>query len=61
MAHSHAQRLATALLGRDVGEFIAEQRDGGKSWQAIAIKLRDLTGGERGVTVSDETVRRWAA
>lgn len=61
MAQSHAQRLATALLGRDVTDFISEQRNEGKSWQAIAIKIRDLTGGEMGVTVSDETVRRWAA
>jgi hypothetical protein len=53
--------LATALLGRDVSDFITEQRAAGKSWQAIAIRLRDLTGGEAGVTVSDETVRRWAA
>lgn len=61
MAQSHAQQLASRLLGRDVAEFIADHRDAGMSWQGIAIKLRDATGGaEGGLTVSDETIRRWA-
>ena len=53
------QRLATKILGQDVGEWIAELRDHPfrPHWQAVADALREATDGE--VDVSRETVRLW--
>ena len=53
------QRLAGLLLGRPVGEFIAEKRANGSTWPDIAVALRDATDGE--IAVTGEAVRQWAA
>lgn len=55
------QRLATALLGQEVGEWIAERRNHPyrPSWQAVADELREATDGQ--VDVTREAVRLWMA
>ena len=55
MAQTAAQTLASHLLGRPVTDWIAEQREDGRSFMAIAFRLNAATG----LTVSDETIRRW--
>lgn len=50
------QRLASALLGQDVQDWIAAQRAGGQSWRRVARSLFEATG----VDVTHETLRSWA-
>ena len=52
------QKLASHLLGRDVREFIAERRAGGRAWRFVARDLYEATGGQ--IDVTYETVRGWA-
>jgi hypothetical protein len=54
---SPRQLLATALLGRPVTEYIATERQAGKSWRRIAQALREDTNGQ--VDVTPETLRTW--
>ena len=56
---SSTHRLASLLVGMDVGEWIAERRSHpyGPTWQTIALELAKATGDE--VRVSRETVRQW--
>ena len=57
-----SQTLAEHLLGRPVGEYIAEKRNARRprwSWRLIAEQLAEDTGGK--VVVTAETVRVWAA
>lgn len=53
------QRLATVLLGRDLGEWVAERRDPEAlhPWRLIAQQLRKATDGQ--VDVTGETLRSW--
>lgn len=53
------QRLASVILGQDLGEWVAERRAHPyePSWQAIADELREVTDNE--VDVSRETLRLW--
>lgn len=53
------QRLATALLGRDVRTWITDRRAEGISWRHIAADLAYETDGQ--VFVSHETIRNWAS
>ena len=55
------QRLATVLLGQDLGEWVAERRAHPyqPSWQAIADELTRTTDGQ--IEVSRETLRLWYA
>lgn len=48
-------RLASLLLGQDLGEWLTTQRDRGLSWQEVADALTEATRGE--VVVSDEWLR----
>lgn len=51
-------RLASLLLQRPVLDFIQEHRSGGKTWQQVALALRDATDGE--IAVSWQAVQQWA-
>ena len=44
-----------SLKGRSLRSLVSAGRRSGRSWQAIADEIRDLTG----VIVSRETVRGW--
>lgn len=55
---THAQRLATILLGRDVNTWIDAQRADGRSWRDIAQLLDAATNGQ--VQVSHVAVMDWA-
>ncbi len=57
MAGTTTQRYATALLGRPVTDYIAEQKARGQSYLSIALALREATAGQ--VAVSDESIRQW--
>jgi hypothetical protein len=52
------QRLATLLLGQPVRDWIAEQRENGRSWRTIANDLKARTNGQ--VDVTHEAIRGWA-
>ncbi len=56
-----SQTLAEHLLGRPVGEYIAEKRSSRPrwSWRLIAEQLGEDTAGK--VVVTAETIRQWAA
>lgn len=54
------QRLASLLLGEDLGDWVAERRRDPElrlSWRMIARQLRDATNGE--IDVTGETLRLW--
>lgn len=51
------QRLATMILGRDLGTFVAERRANRRAWRYIARDLYEATGGE--IDVTYETLRSW--
>lgn len=51
------ERLATLVLGRPVGEFIAEHYADDRSDAWISRALADQTAGD--VTVTRETIRQW--
>ena len=51
------QRLATLILGRDLGSFVAERRAEGRAWRFVARDLYEATGGE--IDVTYETLRSW--
>lgn len=51
------QRLADAILGRSVDEFVAERRTAGRSWRHVARDLFEATDGQ--IDISHETVRLW--
>ncbi len=53
-----SQRLATLLLGMPVAEWIASQRELGRTWREVAQRLDHATKGQ--VVVSYESVRQWA-
>ncbi len=53
-----AQRLANALLGEPVQDWIAGQRSLGLSWRDVADTLTTVTHGQ--VIVTHETVRAWS-
>jgi hypothetical protein len=50
-------REASALLGRPVGEFIAERRANSVAWRFIARELLDATDGE--VDTTEVSLRAW--
>lgn len=52
---SIAHRLASALLGVDLGHWIKERRLAGIGWRRIAAELSDAT--NREVSLSHETLR----
>lgn len=54
-----SQRLATLLLRKPLGDWVAERRDAGTSWQAIADELATVTSGQ--VSLSREALRLWYA
>lgn len=49
-------RLATVLLGKDLGAWVREQRDDDRSWAWIADKLAEKTNQQ--VQLSREHLRR---
>lgn len=53
------QRLATVLLGEDLGQWVAERRDPDAlhSWRLISQQLAKATDGQ--VDVTGETLRSW--
>lgn len=55
-ATSANRKLATALLKRDVVDFIAERRPD-RSWRVIARDIYEATKGE--VDVTPQTVINW--
>lgn len=52
------QRLASHLLGHDVGAYIRYRREIGRSWRMLARDIYEATDHE--VDVSHETIRAWA-
>lgn len=56
---TRTQVLTEAVLGRPLGEYVAEKRRGRPrwSWALIAEQLSDDTGGKAAVT--GETLRLW--
>lgn len=54
---SDKQRLASRMLRRDVGEYVAIKRAEGLSWRRLAQALSKDTRGE--VDVTAETLRAW--
>lgn len=52
-----ASALFAQLQGQPLEDWIADQRDAGKSLRAIAAELSDLTDGA--VEVSPQTVLNW--
>lgn len=54
---STKRRLADALLGGRLDDFVAERLAGGKSWRQVSIDLRDQVD----VDVHEETLKRWFA
>ncbi len=55
---SPTQHLATLLLDMPVAEWIAGQRQLGRSWREVADRLNHATKGQ--VVVSHESVRQWS-
>lgn len=57
------QRVAAALFrelhGRDLLEWIEEQREDGRSWQHIAAQLEELTDGA--VSVTRQSLLNWTS
>lgn len=54
------QRLATLLLGSDLGQWVSERRnppDIRRSWRVISNELRRATDGQ--IDVTGETLRGW--
>ena len=58
MTNTPHQRLAGELLDQPLADYIGGKRAAGLSWRAIARDLDRDTDGK--VSVSDETVRKWA-
>lgn len=56
-AETPTQRLATLILRKPLGAWVAERRDNGASWQAIADELDTVTSGQ--VAVTREALRIW--
>lgn len=52
-----ADALMRNMVGYPILDYIADQRDAGKSWQQIADEIRDATEGV--VDLGRDTVRRW--
>lgn len=48
-------RLADALLGRPLEDYVRERRIAGDSWRRICLQLRD----DIDLDISDETLRAW--
>lgn len=58
MAHATPlHRLASAILGRPLEEWVRERRADGMSWRVMAHDLYADT--DRQVSVSFETLRAW--
>lgn len=57
MEQSPTYQLADLALGGKLREMVMEGRALKQSWQQIAQRIYDRTGGA--VVVSDETLRRW--
>lgn len=55
---SPLQRLASVLLGEDVGPWIRRRRPE-LAWRKIATELSDATNGE--IDVPAQTITNWAA
>lgn len=51
------QRLADLVLGRPLGDFVAERRADGKAWRRISRDLADATDGA--IEISGESLRSW--
>jgi hypothetical protein len=60
---SDYRRIAEALFedrhGQPLSDWIADQKDAGLTWRAIARQLRDLTGGL--LDVAPQTLINWQA
>ncbi len=52
------QMLASLLLGMPVEEWIAGQRELGRSWREVAERLNHATKGQ--IVVSHESCRQWS-
>ena len=52
-----ADALMRNMAGYPILDFIADQRDAGKSWQQIADDIKEATEGV--VDLGRDTVRRW--
>lgn len=52
-----ANALMENMAGYPILDFIADQRDAGKSWQQIADEIKEATEGV--VDLGRDTVRRW--
>lgn len=50
-----AYLLVEDRLGTDLAPWVADLRDGGASWNTIALEVLKCTG----VTVTSETLRNW--
>jgi len=57
MTETTTQKLASALLGRPVLEWVAEQREAGWTWRKIAEDLKTATDGQ--VDITAEALRLW--
>ena len=51
------KRLADALLGGKLDEFVGSRRAQGRAWRLIARDLWEATNGE--IDVTHETIRYW--
>jgi len=58
MTKTTTQRLATMLVGKPIGEWVAQRRAQNMSWRKIAVELHDHTNGQ--VSVTGETLRLWS-
>lgn len=52
---SRSYQLVEDRLGRDLEDWVGEQRQRSNSWHAIAVELAAKTA----VTVTPETLRQW--
>lgn len=49
--------LASLLIGEDLGQWLAQRREQGRTWAGLAADLDDATNGK--VQVSREAIRLW--
>lgn len=52
---SRAYQLVEERLGCDLAPWVADLRDGGASWNTIAVEILTMTG----VSLTAETLRNW--
>lgn len=57
LATNGNQGLATILLGQPIHDWIAERREAGASWRAMAADLKRSTNDQ--IVVTYETLRTW--